>query len=74
MFLPGYIGPDIGLPFMSAWGAIAAMVLAALGIILASFKLLKINTKEPRIINIAAAILKLFEIDPPVSMDGRPLL
>ena len=35
---PAYIGPDIGLPFMSAWGAIMAMLLAVLGVILAPVK------------------------------------
>lgn len=34
----GYIGPDIGLPFMSAWGAILAMLLALLGVLLVPFK------------------------------------
>ena len=34
----------------------------------------KINTTEPRIIDIAATILKLFNIEAPDSIDGRPLL
>ncbi len=34
----GYIGPDLGLPFMSAWGAIAAVLLAVLGVVLTPFK------------------------------------
>lgn len=35
----GYIGPDIGLPFMSAWGAIMAVLVAALGILLAPLRI-----------------------------------
>jgi len=34
-----YIGPDIGLPFMSAWGAIMAVLMAALGLIFAPIKI-----------------------------------
>lgn len=47
---PAYIGPDLGLPFLSAWGAIAALLLALLGVILAPFKFFWKNLKKSGLI------------------------
>lgn len=52
-----YIGPDIGLPFMSAWGAIMAMLLAVLGLILAPFKFFWKGFKRSGIVRAGIAVV-----------------
>ncbi len=56
---PAYIGPDISMPFMSAWGAIMAILLAALGILLAPLKFLWKKFKRGSIALIVILVLAL---------------